>query len=50
MRMLDICAGLGGASQVMRARGWDVVTLDYDPAFECDIWWAELGHPSLIAA
>jgi hypothetical protein len=37
MLMLDLCAGLGGASQVMRARGWDVVTLDYDPAFGCDI-------------
>jgi len=34
--MLDLCAGLGGASQAMRARGWDVVTLDNDPAFGCD--------------
>lgn len=37
MLMLDICAGLGGASQAMRARGWDVLTLDYDAAFECDV-------------
>lgn len=35
--MLDLCAGLGGASQVMRARGWQVTTLDNDPAFGCDI-------------
>lgn len=37
MMMLDICAGLGGASQVMRERGWIVVTLDNDPRFGCDI-------------
>jgi hypothetical protein len=37
MLMLDVCAGLGGASQAMRARGWDVVTLDNDPRFACDI-------------
>lgn len=35
--MLDLCAGLGGASQAMRDRGWDVVTLDNDPRFGCDI-------------
>jgi hypothetical protein len=35
--MLDICAGLGGASQAMRERGWQVVTLDNDPRFGCDI-------------
>ena len=35
--MLDLCAGLGGASAAMRARGWDVVTLDNDPAFNCDV-------------
>lgn len=37
MIMLDLCAGLGGASQAMRDRGWDVVTLDNDPRFGCDI-------------
>lgn len=36
-RMLDLCAGRGGASQAMRARGWHVTTLDNDPAFGCDI-------------
>lgn len=35
--MLDLCSGLGGASQAMRARGWDVVTLDNNPAFQPDI-------------
>jgi hypothetical protein len=35
--MLDLCSGLGGASQAMRRRGWDVVTLDNDPCFGCDI-------------
>jgi hypothetical protein len=37
MIMLDLCAGLGGASQAMRDRGWDVITLDNDPSFGCDI-------------
>lgn len=35
--MFDGCAGLKGASQAMLKRGWKVVTLDYDPAFGCDI-------------
>lgn len=35
--MLDLFSGLGGASQCMRRRGWDVVTLDNDPRFDCDI-------------
>jgi hypothetical protein len=33
--MLDLCAGLGGASQAMRERGWEVVTVDNDPRFGC---------------
>lgn len=37
MLMLDLCAGLGGASQAMKKRGWEVVTLDIDPQFNCDI-------------
>lgn len=37
MLMLDICAGLGGASQAMRERGWMVVTLDNDPRFCPDV-------------
>ena len=37
MLMLDLCAGLGGASQAMRDRGWQVVTLDIDPRFDPDI-------------
>lgn len=35
MRMLDLFAGLGVASAAMRARGWDVVTVDADPSFGC---------------
>lgn len=35
LRMLDLCAGLGGASRAMRDRGWDVVTVDNDPRFGC---------------
>jgi hypothetical protein len=35
MRMLDLFAGLGGASAAMVARGWDVVTVDDDPRFGC---------------
>lgn len=33
MLMLDLFAGLGGASEAQRKRGWDVVTVDVDPAF-----------------
>ena len=33
MLMIDICCGLKGASQMMTARGWNVVTLDIDPRF-----------------
>jgi hypothetical protein len=33
--MLDLFAGLGGASAAMRARGWDVVTVDVEPRFGC---------------
>jgi site-specific DNA-cytosine methylase len=35
MLMLDLFAGLGGASRVMRERGWEVVTVDNDPRFGC---------------
>jgi site-specific DNA-cytosine methylase len=54
--MLDLCAGLQGASQVMRANGWQVVTLDYDPSFGCDIttdvrtWHYTGPRPDLIWA
>lgn len=37
MLMLDLCCGLKGASQAMRDRGWQVVTLDIDPQFNPDI-------------
>ena len=30
-------AGLGGASAAMKDRGWDVVTVDNDPAFGCGV-------------
>jgi hypothetical protein len=54
--MLDLCAGLQGASKIMRAHGWQVVTLDYDPSFGCDITadvrtWQYIGpRPDLIWA
>lgn len=54
MLMLDLCAGLGGASQAMRERGWTVVTLDYDPRFGTDIvadlstWRYEGPTPDLV--
>ncbi len=35
MRMLDLFAGLGGASSAFSSRGWDVVTVDNDPRFNC---------------
>jgi len=37
MLMLDLCAGLCGASQAMINLGWQVITLDIDPAFKCAI-------------
>lgn len=35
--MLDLCAGLGGASQAMKSGGWQVFTVDVDPRFNPDI-------------
>lgn len=35
--MIDLCAGLGGASQAMKERGWHVITLDSDSSFNTDI-------------
>jgi hypothetical protein len=37
MKMYDLGAGLKGASQAMKERGWEVITLDIDPSFHCDI-------------
>ncbi len=35
--MLDLCSGLGGASQAMIDRGWDVVRVELDQKFNPDI-------------
>jgi site-specific DNA-cytosine methylase len=32
--MLDLFSGLGGASQAMKQRGWNVITVDIEPRFE----------------
>lgn len=54
--MLDLCCGLKGASETMSERGWDVVTLDNEPAFEPDIvadvrkWQWDGTQPDLIWA
>lgn len=37
MLMLDLGCGLKGASAAMKARGWQVITVDINPAFEPDI-------------
>ena len=37
MFMIDLGAGLKGASRAMKERGWDVLTLDINPAFGCDV-------------
>jgi site-specific DNA-cytosine methylase len=37
MLMLDLCAGLGGASQAMKLLGWNVITLDIEPRFNCNV-------------
>lgn len=36
MLLLDLCCGLGGASAGFRSLGWDVLTLDIQPAFNPD--------------
>jgi site-specific DNA-cytosine methylase len=52
--MLDLCAGMKGASQAMIARGWTVITLDNDPTSKPDIVadlrnWSWTGNrPDLI--
>ncbi len=56
MLMLDLCAGLGGASAAMRDRGWEVITVDNDARFNCTIttdvrFWSWDGpRPDLIWA
>jgi hypothetical protein len=37
MLMIDLGAGLGGASSAMKLRGWKVITVDNDPKFHCTI-------------
>lgn len=54
MLMLDLCSGLGGASEAMKARGWTVITVDLDPRFSSDIvadvrtWSYDGPQPDLI--
>ncbi len=54
MLMLDLGAGKKGASQAMTTRGWEVITLDINPAFDCDIiadvlnWKWQGERPDLI--
>jgi site-specific DNA-cytosine methylase len=54
--MLDLCSGLGGASQAMRERGWTVITLDNEAVFKPDIvadlctWIYDGPRPDLIWA
>lgn len=54
MLMVDLCAGLKGASQAFINRGWEVITLDNNPGFNPDIvadvrdWAYEGPIPDLI--
>jgi hypothetical protein len=56
MLMLDLGAGLGGASEAMRRRGWNVVTVDINPEFNPDIvadlrtWSWDGPRPDLVWA
>ena len=50
MLMLDLCSGLKGASAAMVERGWQVISVDINPAFEPDIiadvrQWSYRGPP-----
>lgn len=37
MLMIDLFAGLGGASRAFKDRDWDVVTVDNNPDFGCSV-------------
>jgi len=37
LQMIDLCSGLGGASQAMKDRGWNIITLDNNNRFNPDI-------------
>jgi len=37
LKMIDLCSGLGGASQAMKDRGWEVITIDNDYRFKPDL-------------
>ena len=37
MKVLDLFSGLGGWAEPFRARGHEVITLDFEPKFHCDI-------------
>lgn len=43
LQMLDLCAGLEGASAAMKARRWQVTTVDIDRSFNPDIV-ADIRH------
>lgn len=45
---LDLCSGLGGASQPALDRGWKVIRVDIDPRFKPDIV-ADVRHLPLSA-
>jgi site-specific DNA-cytosine methylase len=45
--MLDLFSGLGGASQAMKDRNWEVVTVDNDPRFNTDIQ-CDVRNPALL--
>lgn len=46
---LDLCAGLGGASQPALDRGWEVIRVDIEPKFKPDII-CDLLKPSDVFA
>jgi hypothetical protein len=54
--MIDLCSGLRGASAAMRERGWEVVSLDLDPAMSADVvadvrdWRWDGRRPDLVWA
>jgi len=54
MLLLDLCSGAGGVTNVFKRKGWEVISVDYNPDFHPDIvadiinWQYDGDRPDLI--